>query len=80
MSLRKGTRGVMPLTTESSAEDEHERAQFLFDLMREVGLTAMSTEELEEWTYLMSKSLEGKGNMPLTEVATLYPKEFRDAV
>ena len=72
--------GVMPLTTESSDEDEHERAQFLFDLMREIGLTAMSTEELEEWTYLMSKSLEGKGDGPVRQLSTYPARELEKAV
>lgn len=80
MNLKRVTKGVMPLTTESSIEDENERAQFLFDLMRDIGLSAMSTEELEEWTYLMAKSLQGKGNGPVRELSTYYAPDLEDAV
>jgi hypothetical protein len=73
MSLRKETRAATQSPTALSARAEQDRAQFLFDLMREVGLAAMSTEELEEWTYLMSKALEGKGDVPLQEVSTEFP-------
>jgi hypothetical protein len=38
--------------------------------MKQTGITSMSTEELEEWTMLMAKSLEGKGDGPLGEVST----------
>lgn len=70
MSLRKGTEVDTLLPMASSTKAEQDRAQFLFDLMREVGLMAMSTEELEEWTYLMSKSLEGKGDVPPDKLST----------
>lgn len=80
MSLRKETKGGSPLTMDSSVEDEHARAQFLFDLMREIGLTAMSTEELEEWTYLMSKSLEGCGDEPVRELSTNPARGLEEAV
>ncbi len=41
--------------------------------MSRMGLSVMSTDELEEWSSLMAKSLEGKGdptptlNEPLTQ-------------
>jgi len=37
----------------------------LWHLIQDVGITGMSTSELEEWTYLMARSLEGKGNGPV---------------
>lgn len=40
------------------------RMDELYLVMRSVGLTGMSTRELEEWSYLMAKSLEGKGDPP----------------
>lgn len=63
MSLRKGTEGAT-LQTTGSAPD-FDRMEELFATIQQVGLTGMSTGELEEWTYLMAKSLEGKGNMPI---------------
>jgi len=30
--------------------------------MNDFGITHMTTEELEEWSYLMAESLEGKGD------------------
>ncbi len=33
--------------------------------MNEVGISSMTTRELEEWSYLMAESLEGKGNGPI---------------
>jgi hypothetical protein len=42
--------------------------------MKQTGITSMSTEELEEWTMLMAKSLEGKGDGPLRKVSTKHAK------
>lgn len=42
--------------------EEQARSQELYDLMRDIGLPSMSTEELEEWSGLVAKSLEGKGD------------------
>lgn len=39
-----------------------DRLQQLYDQMNDLGVTCMTTEELEEWSYLMAQSLEGKGN------------------
>lgn len=63
MSLRKGTEGVTPPTTGSAPD--FDRMDELWHTIQQVGLTRMSTGELEEWTYLMAKSLEGKGNGPV---------------
>jgi hypothetical protein len=30
--------------------------------MNDFGVAGMTTEELEEWSYLMAESLEGKGD------------------
>ena len=65
MSLRKVIEGV----THPPMDSAHDRTRMheLFKIMTEVGLTRMSTRELEEWTYLMAKSLEGKGNYTPTD-------------
>lgn len=60
MSLRKGTKEDTPLTTASAPDGD--RLTELFKVMGEVGLSRMSTKELEEWTFLMAESLEGKGD------------------
>jgi hypothetical protein len=36
--------------------------QELWDVMNDVGIASMTVNELEEWSYLMAKSLEGKGD------------------
>ena len=64
MSLRKGTRADTLQTILSSDEAER-RFHKLWRLMNDVGLTGMTTRELEEWTYLMAESLEGKGDVPI---------------
>lgn len=58
MSLRKLTVHASRWTTESSDE----RLQQLYDRMNDFGVAGMTTEELEEWSYLMAESLEGKGD------------------
>ena len=61
MSLRKGIEGATLQTTDSAPD--FDRMDELFATIQQVGLTGMSTGELEEWTYLMAKSLEGKGDV-----------------
>jgi hypothetical protein len=63
MSLKRTTETALEPITESLVKKEQERSQFLFDLMRDIGVMSMTTNELEEWTYLMSKSLQGKGDV-----------------
>ena len=58
MSLRKQTVHGSHSTTVSARE----RLQQLYDRMNDFGITHMTTEELEEWSYLMAESLEGKGD------------------
>lgn len=58
MSLRKLTVHASRLDKVSSRE----RLQELYDRMNDFGVSLMTTEELEEWTYLMAESLEGKGD------------------
>lgn len=60
MSLRKETKADAPLIT-GTAHD-FSRLEELFKIMTDVGVTRMSTSELEEWSYLMARSLEGKGD------------------
>jgi len=60
MSLKQGTAADLPPSTES--QDDFHRLRELFEIMTEVGVTRMSTQELEEWSYLMARSLEGKGD------------------
>jgi len=48
----------------------------LWRVMKQTGITSMSTEELEEWTMLMAKSLEGKGDRPLRKVSTKPAKRL----
>lgn len=59
MSLRKETLTATRWNTECS---DDERLQELYHIMNEAGVSAMSTRELEEWSYLMARSLEGKGD------------------
>lgn len=59
MSLRKETLGATKWNTECT---EDERLQQLYRVMNDAGVSAMSTRELEEWAYLMARSLEGKGD------------------
>jgi hypothetical protein len=65
MSSKRMTKDVSEPTTVSVTREEQERSQYLFDLMRDIGVMSMTTSELEEWSYLMSKSLMGKGNVTL---------------
>jgi hypothetical protein len=58
MSLRKMTVHVSRQSTASSDERLHE----LHNRMNDIGVACMTTEELEEWSYLMAQSLEGKGD------------------
>lgn len=58
MSLRKMTLHASRQITESSPD----RLQQLHNRMNDIGVMCMTTEELEEWSYLMAESLEGKGN------------------
>jgi len=60
MSLRKGTKDATLQTTVSAPD--FERMDELFEVMRSVGISGMSTRELEEWSFLMAQSLEGKGD------------------
>lgn len=60
MSLRKGTEDGTQQTTVYALDEA--RMQELFKVMTEVGISRMSTQELEEWTYLVAQSLEGKGD------------------
>lgn len=39
-----------------------DRLDELHRIMTDVGLSGMSTRELEEWSYLMAQSLHGKGD------------------
>lgn len=57
----------------SSGEVDN-RLHELWRVMKQVGITSMSTEELEEWTMLMAKSLEGKGDGPIRKVSTKSAK------
>lgn len=59
MSLRKETLDATSWSTECT---EEERLQQLYAIMSEAGVSAMSTRELEEWSFLMARSLEGKGD------------------
>ena len=45
-----------------SAGSPDERLQQLYQQMNDLGVTRMTTEELEEWSFLMAESLEGKGD------------------
>jgi len=68
MSLKKETREDTPRITVSALEMK--RMHELWDVMNDVGLASMTVNELEEWSYLMAKSLEGKGNRPIRELST----------
>jgi hypothetical protein len=58
MSLKKEIKIAMPETMVSAPD----RLQQLYDQMNDLGVMCMTTEELEEWSFLMAQSLEGKGN------------------
>jgi len=73
MNLRKKTTGATAPITSSSGEVDN-RLDELWRVMKQTGITSMSTEELEEWAMLMAKSLEGKGDGPLREVSTKSAK------
>lgn len=51
-------------------ESPEERLHELFNRMNDLGITLMTTEELEEWSYLMAESLEGKGDVTVDIVST----------
>lgn len=51
-------------------ESPEERLHELFNRMNDFGITLMTTEELEEWSYLMAESLEGKGDVTVDIVST----------
>jgi hypothetical protein len=71
MSLKRVIEGASqpPMDSTSDGTRMHE----LFRIMTEVGLSRMSTQELEEWTYLMAQSLEGKGDpfVPIEKAHTI---------
>lgn len=62
MNLKQETTVGSNVTTELSVREQQSRSQFLFNLMRDIGIMSMTTNELEEWTNLMAISLEGKGD------------------
>ncbi len=76
MSLRKLTVHASRQTMESPEERLHE----LFNRMNDFGITLMTTEELEEWSYLMAESLEGKGNVSVDIVSTEHAVRHQDGV
>ena len=63
MSLRKGTGDDTPPITDYALDE-------LWRKMNDVGILCMATDELEQWSYLMAESLEGKGDGPIREVHT----------
>lgn len=69
---RKTAVDIAPITSSSGEVDN--RLDELWRVMKQTGITSMSTEELEEWTMLMAKSLEGKGDGPLIKVSTKRAK------
>lgn len=71
MSLRKEIKGATLQTT--FTVPDRARMHELFRIMADVGLSRMSTVELEEWSYLMARSLEGKGDtlMPVGKAHAL---------
>jgi hypothetical protein len=73
MNLRRKTAAATALITSSSGEVDN-RLDELWRVMKQTGITSMSTQELEEWTMLMAKSLEGKGDGPLRKVSTKRAK------
>ena len=73
MNLRRKTTAATAPITSSSGEVDN-RLDELWRVMKQTGITSMSTEELEEWTRLMAKSLEGKGDGPLRKVSTKRAK------
>jgi hypothetical protein len=62
MNLKQETTVGSNVTTELSVREQQSRSQFLFNLMQDIGIMSMTTNELEEWTNLMAISLEGKGD------------------
>ena len=70
MSSRRGTEAATPPITASAREMG--RLLELWEVMKDVGLASMTVNELEEWSYLMALSLEGKGNgtVPVAEAHT----------
>jgi hypothetical protein len=60
----------------SAIESSDERLQELYSRMNDIGVSCMTTEELEEWSYLMAESLEGKGDpvVPISQVSIKSPK------
>lgn len=74
MSLRRGTEAATPPITASAREMG--RLLELYKIMNEVGFASMTVNELEEWSYLMAKSLEGKGDPhgPVAEAHTARPE------
>jgi hypothetical protein len=80
MSLKRVIEGASqpPMDSTSDGTRMHE----LFRIMTEVGLSRMSTQELEEWTYLMAQSLEGKGDpfTPVEEAHTILTEGLSDAL
>lgn len=73
MSLRKGTTGVTPPTTDYALDE-------LWRKMNDVGIVCMTTDELEQWSYLMAESLGGKGDGPIREAHTVSTGGLRSAV
>ena len=73
MNLERKTAVDIAPNTSSSGEVNN-RLDELWRVMKQTGITSMSTEELEEWTMLMAKSLEGKGDRPLKKVSTKRAK------
>lgn len=79
MSLRRETK-VDSLPTTVSSDDADRRFQELWRIMNDVGIPRMTTHELEEWTYLMAESLEGKGDGPIRELSTETANQLPYAV
>ena len=73
MSLRKGTTGATPPITDYALDE-------LWRKMNDVGILCMTTDELEQWSYLMAESLEGKGDGPIREAHTISTEGPRSAV
>ena len=61
MSLRKMTVHASRRSTTSSDE----RLMELHGRINDIGVACMTTEELEEWSYLVAESLEGKSDVPI---------------
>ena len=78
MSLRKQTVHASHSITGSAPD----RLQQLYDRMNDFGFAGMTTEELEEWSYLMAESLEGKGDpyVPVEKAHTISTEGLRRAL